>query len=89
MKVRKRVLVSGRVQGVFYRDTCRRIAADNGVSGWAKNRPDGRVEMALEGEADAVNRVVAWAQQGTDWAEVTDVEVSDEEVRGESGFSVD
>jgi acylphosphatase len=89
MKVRKRVLVSGRVQGVFYRDTCRRIAAENAVSGWAKNRPDGRVEMALEGEADAVNRVVAWAQQGTDWAEVTDVEVTDEELRGESGFSVE
>jgi acylphosphatase len=88
MKVRRRVFVSGRVQGVFYRDSCRRVAGENGVAGWASNRPDGRVEMVLEGEEDAVDRVLAWAREGTDWAQVIDVEVTDEDVRGESGFSI-
>jgi acylphosphatase len=86
--VRKRVLVSGRVQGVFYRDTCRRVAAEQGVAGWASNLPDGRVEIVVEGPVESVERMVAWAREGPPWAEVTDVEVIDEEPTGEETFRI-
>jgi acylphosphatase len=86
--VRKRVLVSGRVQGVFYRDTCRRVASEQEVSGWARNLPDGRVEIVVEGPDERVDRVVDWAREGTPWAEVTDVEVIDEEPTGETHFRI-
>jgi acylphosphatase len=88
MTVRKRVLVSGRVQGVFYRDTCRRVAAEHNVSGWARNLSDGRVEIVAEGSPEGVDGMVAWAREGPPWAEVTDVEVVDEDPTGESGFSI-
>ncbi|MGH2729305.1 MAG: acylphosphatase [Actinomycetota bacterium] len=86
--IRRRVLVSGRVQGVFFRDTCRRVAEAAGVAGWARNMPDGRVEVVLEGERDAVQSVVDWCRRGTDWAQVTSVEVIEEEPRGETGFRI-
>jgi acylphosphatase len=88
MTIRRRVLVSGRVQGVFFRDTCRRVAEAAGVAGWARNLPDGHVEVALEGERDVVQGVIDWCRRGTDWAEVTDVEVIEEEPRGETGFRI-
>ena len=50
--VRYRVLISGRVQGVFFRDTCRRLAEQYGVAGWVRNLPDGRVEAVFEGSAE-------------------------------------
>jgi acylphosphatase len=86
--VRKRVLVSGRVQGVFYRDTCRRVASEAGVAGWASNLPDGRVEVVLEGDPDSVERVVSWCHEGTPYSIVASVEVSDENPEGASGFSI-
>jgi acylphosphatase len=88
MTIRRRVLVSGRVQGVFFRDTCRRVAEAAGVAGSARNLPDGRVEACLEGEPDVVQRVIDWCRRGTDWAQVTSVEVIDEEPRGETGFRI-
>jgi acylphosphatase len=60
--VRYRVLVSGRVQGVFFRDSCRKMAEEYGVSGWVRNRPDGRVEAVFEGPEDAVGRLLEWAR---------------------------
>ena len=87
--VRRRVLVSGRVQGVFFRDTCRRMAAQAGVSGWARNLDDGRVEAVFEGEQPAVDRMVAWCREGPSRAVVTGVEVRDEEPAGERGFWAD
>ena len=84
--VRRRVLVSGRVQGVFFRDTCRRLAAQLGVSGWARNLDDGRVEAVFEGEQRAVDRMVAWCRQGPGQAMVTGVQVLDETPAGERGF---
>ena len=57
--VRYRVLVSGRVQGVFFRDTCQRVANEHGVAGWVRNLPDGRVEAVFEGPPDDVGRPVA------------------------------
>lgn len=88
MTVRRRLLVSGLVQGVFYRDTCRRVARDAGVAGSARNLPDGRVEIVLEGDADAVERVARWCADGPDGARVEGVETHAEEPRGERGFDV-
>ncbi|WP_328929566.1 acylphosphatase [Streptomyces sp. NBC_00190] len=73
--VRKRVIVSGIVQGVFFRDTCRREALAHGVSGWVRNLPDGDVEAWFEGGEDAVAAMVRWARTGPAAAEVRAVEV--------------
>ena len=86
--VRRRVVVSGRVQGVFYRDSCRRQALAAGLSGWVRNRADGTVEAVLEGDQDGVERVVAWMRSGPSSADVDDVSVVAEEPAGERGFSV-
>jgi len=86
--VRHRVLVAGRVQGVFFRDTCRSEARRAGVSGWVRNRRDGRVEAVFEGDEESVEHLVAWCGHGPPGAGVEQVEVSDEEPTGESGFSV-
>lgn len=88
MTVRRRLLVSGRVQGVFYRDTCRRVARDEGVAGAARNLPDGRVEVVLEGDPDPVGRVERWCAEGPDGAVVEGVEAHDETPRGMRGFDV-
>ena len=87
-RVRRRVLVDGRVQGVFFRDTCRREAAVAGIEGWVRNLADGRVEAVFEGEADAVQRLVDWCRAGPPRATVTRAEVHVEEPQGERGFRV-
>src|SRR6056297_610269 len=84
--VRRRVLVSGRVQGVFFRDSCRRVAVDAGVRGWARNLDDGRVEVVAEGGADAVDAVVSWCREGPPRARVDQVAVDDETPTGLDGF---
>ena len=84
----KRVTVSGQVQGVFFRDTCRRLALAKGVAGWVRNMPDGRVEAVFEGPDDRVRQLVAWAGEGPREAAVANVEVHDEEPEGLSGFAV-
>ena len=86
--VRKRVTVHGRVQGVFFRDSARERAEAHGVAGWARNMPDGSVEAVLEGEPEAVERVVRFLQSGPSHADVERVEVEDEDPEGLSGFSV-
>jgi len=86
--VRRRVVVHGRVQGVFFRDSCERMATSVGVSGWVRNRNDGAVEAVFEGESEAVDRMVAWCRQGPRRSDVERVEVFDEEPAGESGFRV-
>ena len=86
MTIRRRLLVSGQVQGVFYRDSCRREAEEKGITGSARNLPDGRVEVILEGAEDAVGRMVEWCRRGSDMARVDSVEVEDQEPQGESGF---
>jgi acylphosphatase len=84
--IRQRVIVSGRVQGVGFRYSCRRMAEGQGVSGWARNLADGRVEVCFEGPPDAVDRLVTWCHRGPSHADVTDVEVIPEDPRGERGF---
>jgi acylphosphatase len=86
--IRRRVIVRGRVQGVFFRDTTRRRAAEAGVSGWVTNRADGAVEAVFEGDADAVERMVRFASEGPRGATVAEVEVSEEEPEGLSGFEI-
>mgnify|MGYP002423382712 CR=1 FL=1 len=61
--IRRRARITGRVQGVFFRDSCRREAQTGGVSGWVTNRPDGSVESVVEGAADAVDELIAWCRE--------------------------
>ena len=82
------MVVRGRVQGVFFRDTCRAQARRHGVSGWVTNRPDGAVEAVLEGDEAAVDAIVSWMHHGPDAAVVTDVEVIAEDPEQLSGFRV-
>ncbi|HZB05182.1 MAG TPA: acylphosphatase [Thermoleophilaceae bacterium] len=86
--VRRRVVVRGNVQGVFFRDSCRREARSRGVAGWVTNRPDGMVEAVFEGEPDAVDAVVEWCARGPRGADVTSVEDTTEEPEGLSDFEV-
>ena len=86
--VRRRVVVSGQVQGVFFRDTCRREAARRGVTGWVRNCPDGTVEAVFEGPEDAVSAMVQWARTGPAHAVVDDVHTFDETPEGVTGFAV-
>jgi acylphosphatase len=88
MFVRKRVRAHGRVQGVFFRDSVRRAAQAAGVAGWAENRPDGTVEVVLEGQAEAVERLVELCRGGPGHAEVSRLDVADEPAEGLSGFAI-
>ena len=85
--IRRRVLVQGHVQGVFFRETARRRAEAAGVSGWIRNNADGSVEGVFEGEPDAVERLVAFCREGPRGARVEWVDVSAEEPEGLTGFA--
>ena len=78
----------GQVQGVFFRDTCRREATRHGVSGWVCNRPDGAVEAVFEGASDAVEAMCTWCGSGPPHASVSRVDVIEEPPRSESGFRI-
>ena len=84
--VARRAVVHGRVQGVFFRDTVRRAAQQRGVAGWAANRPDGTVEVWLEGEQDAVDSMLRVLHDGPPRAEVERVDVDEVEPEGLRGF---
>jgi acylphosphatase len=86
--VRVRVLVSGQVQGVFFRTACRRMALAHGVSGWVRNLPDGRVEAVFEGPPDGVRRLLEWSRHGPSGAMVAGVAVHDEHPEGLSAFQI-
>jgi acylphosphatase len=87
-RIRRRVTVTGRVQGVFFRDSLRQRARSHDVAGWATNRVDGAVEAVFEGRPDDVERLVSFAKTGPRQAEVDSVEVIDEEPEGLSGFEI-
>ncbi len=86
--MRRRVVVHGLVQGVFFRDTVHRHAQSRGVAGWVRNNRDGTVEAVFEGDPEAVERLVAFVHEGPSGAIVERVDVVDEQEEGLSGFSV-
>ncbi len=86
--IRSRVTVHGHVQGVFFRDSVKRLAQRHGVSGWVSNRPDGALEAVFEGDEDAVERLVSFCREGPRGAQVESVDLSDEEPEGLVGFKV-
>ncbi|HTV10852.1 MAG TPA: acylphosphatase [Acidimicrobiales bacterium] len=86
--VRRHLWVRGRVQGVWFRGACADEARLRGVSGWACNLPDGRVEVVAEGEDEAVRQVAEWCRHGPPTARVTGVEEQFEEPEGLSGFTI-
>ena len=81
-------MVSGRVQGVFFRDSVRRRAEAAGVAGWVRNTEDGAVEAVFEGDPQAVDELVEFCRRGPSRAEVAAVEVLEEDPEGLSGFEV-
>jgi acylphosphatase len=85
---RRRVVIHGLVQGVFFRDTVRRRAQTAGVSGWVRNNPDGTVEAVFEGDEGSVERLVELCRRGPRGAHVTGVDVTQEAPEGLRGFSV-
>lgn len=85
---RVHVFVSGRVQGVSFRDATRRQAEQLGLSGWVRNTQDGQVEAVFEGDADTVRQMVDWCESGPSSADVEDVSVGNEQPEGLSGFEV-
>lgn len=87
--VTRRVVVRGRVQGVFFRASTRREAVERGVAGWVRNRDDGAVEALFEGEPEAVEAMIEWCRSGPDGAAVEDMDVSlGERSDGLDGFEV-
>ncbi len=87
-EVRVHVFVSGRVQGVWFRDSTWREADRLGICGWVRNLPDGRVEAVYEGPRAAVEELLSWTNRGPERADVAGVEIHDEPPRGEKGFKV-
>ena len=84
--IARRVVVHGHVQGVFFRATVARVAEQHCVAGWAINRPDGAVEVFLEGEPEAVERVLEVCRTGPRGADVERVDVEGAEPTGATGF---
>jgi acylphosphatase len=82
------VVVHGRVQGVFFRDSTHEEAERRGVAGWVANRDDGAVEAVFEGDPGAVDAMVSFCREGPSSAEVEEVEESEEEPEGLSSFEV-
>ena len=82
------MVVSGDVHGVYFRDTCRRLATALRIVGWVRNLPDGRVEAVFEGPAEAVAHMVDWAGHGPPTALVEAIEVVEEEPEHLSGFEI-
>jgi len=83
-KIRAHIIVKGLVQGVFFRANMKRVAEENNVKGWVRNLPDGEsVEAVLEGNREAVEKVICWSLRGPPLAEVKEVHIEFEEYKGE------
>lgn len=85
---RVRIRVTGRVQGVWFRDSTRHEALRLGVRGWVRNTPEGAVEAVYEGDPTAVDALVEWTRHGPEHAVVTGLEVEEEAPREERGFRI-
>jgi acylphosphatase len=86
--IRVRVLVEGRVQGVGFRYSANREADRLGVSGWARNLSDGRVEAVYQGPREAVEAMLRWTRLGPEGSHVTGIAVHDETPKEERGFGI-
>lgn len=86
--IRRRVRVTGRVQGVWYRASAQALATELGLAGWIRNCPDGSVEAVFEGPEEAVARALAWCRTGPSRARVETVEAIEEQPGGLGGFQV-
>ena len=87
--IRVRLIIEGRVQGVWFRESTRKEAARLGVYGWVRNRPDGSVEVLAEGPEDKVRKLATWCHHGPTSARVTRVRETEEVFQGEFvGFDV-
>jgi acylphosphatase len=86
--VRRKLVIHGRVQGVFFRDSLRRLAEREDVAGWARNTREGNVETVLEGDENAVERLIAFANEGPSDALVEEVEIVEEDPEGLRGFAI-
>ena len=84
---RARVVIRGRVQGVFFRAEAGERARSLGLAGWVRNNPDGTVEAVFQGDRDRVESLLAWCRRGPAAAKVEDVEVEWTETRDERGFA--
>jgi len=84
--VARRLVIRGRVQGVWYREAMRQEAEALGVAGWVRNRLDGTVEAHVEGSGEAVEALVRWARRGPEHAQVTDLEVHEADPDGLTRF---
>ena len=82
-QIRAHVIISGRVQGVFFRVETQRAAQRSGVLGWVRNRPDGTVEAVFEGSQESVDAILQWCQEGSNLAIVENVDVSWQDFTGE------
>jgi acylphosphatase len=89
MEKRAHIFVSGRVQGVFFRDHTQRWASSLGLTGWVRNLYDGRVEAVVEGESEKIEELIAKLRQGPPMADVTNLELTWENSKGEfEGFRI-
>lgn len=83
-----KIIVSGKVQGVYFRDTAKRRALKLGISGFARNEPDGTVFIEAEGDDQAISQFIEWCHEGSRQAEVESVTVSDHPVFGHEKFRI-
>ncbi len=86
--IRRRVLISGRVQGVFFRDSCCEQARMNHIFGWVRNTSDNEVEAVFEGTLNDVERLIEWSRRGPAQAAVESIKVQNEEPEGLTAFSI-
>jgi acylphosphatase len=85
---RRHIVVRGHVQGVWFRESARRRAAELGVAGWVRNRSDGAVEAEVEGDTEDLDVLVAWFRAGPTGARVETLDVEERQPTGEAGFTV-
>ncbi|HEX6844183.1 MAG TPA: acylphosphatase [Actinomycetota bacterium] len=87
-RVRRHVVVRGRVQGVWFRVTCAREAEARHVAGWVRNREDGDVEAVFEGQPEDVESMLAWCRRGPSGARIDEVVAVEEDPSGRTGFAI-
>lgn len=89
LNTRAHVFVTGKVQGVYFRQNTQITAREHGVAGWVRNLPDGRVEAVIEGDEASVKKVVEWCRRGPPSARVDNIEIKNEKYTGEfSSFEI-